>query len=113
MPTPKLTPEIIAAAIDGFEAQKRRIDEQIVELKSLLSGGPAETATTPEPTKPQRRKRSLAVRRRMALAQKERWAKIKGEAATQAPAPAQAPKRKRSKERRVGKECRSRWSPYH
>ena len=24
-----------------------------------------------------------------------------------------APKRPRSEERRVGKECRSRWSPYH
>src|SRR5256885_11884884 len=27
--------------------------------------------------------------------------------------PAAAPKPKRSEERRVGKECRSRWSPYH
>ena len=27
--------------------------------------------------------------------------------------PARRPSRSRSKERRVGKECRSRWSPYH
>src|SRR3712207_1304095 len=27
--------------------------------------------------------------------------------------PEEPPRRKRSEERRVGKECRSRWSPYH
>lgn len=45
---PKLTPEIITAAIEGFESQKRRIDDQIAELRVLLSGGPAESAATPE-----------------------------------------------------------------
>ena len=30
-----------------------------------------------------------------------------------APAPARTPITVRSEERRVGKECRSRWSPYH
>ena len=35
MPT-KLTPEIINAAILGFEEQKRHIDTQIAELRSLL-----------------------------------------------------------------------------
>jgi hypothetical protein len=43
MPT-KLTAEIITAAIEGFESQKRRIDDQIAELHALLPGGPAETA---------------------------------------------------------------------
>jgi peptidoglycan hydrolase CwlO-like protein len=95
MPT-KLTPEIITAAIVGFEHQKTQIDEQIAELKSLLSGGPAETTTTPEAEKPKRGKRSLAVRRKMALAQKARWAKIKGESAKPAPVPAPKPKRKLS-----------------
>src|SRR3989442_10816814 len=33
--------------------------------------------------------------------------------ATPAPPPALAPAPARSEERRVGKECRSRWSPYH
>jgi hypothetical protein len=95
MPT-KLTPEIITAAIVGFESQKRRIDEQIAELKSLLSGGPAEpTAATPEATPSKRKKRSAAVRRKMALAQKARWAKIKGEAEPGAEAPFNAPKAKR------------------
>jgi hypothetical protein len=75
----------------GFEQQKIQIDNQIAELRQMLDGGPAETAATPEPTKPQRRKRSLAVRRRMALAQKERWAKLKGETEPKAPASPSAP----------------------
>lgn len=31
MPTPKLTPEIVVAAVLGFEQQRRRIDDQIAE----------------------------------------------------------------------------------
>ncbi|MGA3075271.1 MAG: hypothetical protein ABSG56_16410 [Bryobacteraceae bacterium] len=95
MPVSKLNSTIIEAAIVGFEHQKTQIDNQIAELRAMLSGGPSETATTPEPAKPQRWKRSLAVRRKMALAQKHRWATIKGESEPAAQAPAQAPKPKR------------------
>jgi hypothetical protein len=38
MPIQKLTPEIITAAILGFEEQKRHIDSQISELKAMLAG---------------------------------------------------------------------------
>jgi len=94
---PKLNRTVIEAAIHGFEHQKTEIDNQIAELRAMLIG-PAETVATPEPAKPNRQKRSLAVRRRMALAQKERWAKIKGESEqpTSAPAKATKPKRKLS-----------------
>ena len=37
------TSEIITAAIEGFEPQKRRIDDQITELRALLPGGSAES----------------------------------------------------------------------
>jgi hypothetical protein len=78
MPTPKLTKEMIAAAILGFEEQKRGIDAQIAELRAFLSGEPAESATTPVPTKRPRRKVSAAGRKTMAEAQRTRWAAIKG-----------------------------------
>ena len=84
MPITKLTPEIITAAILGYEEQQRHIDSQISELKAMLSGGPAETAATPEPRK--RRKFSAATRRRMREAQRRRFAKIKSESAPAAPA---------------------------
>jgi hypothetical protein len=98
MPTQKLTPEIITAAIQGFEFQKRQIDTKITELRAMLDGSSATSAATPEaPNK--KRKISAAARRRMAMGQKARWAKLKGE--TEPPAPATPepvkPKRRISK----------------
>ena len=95
MPT-RLTHEIITAAIDGFEAQKTRIDGQIAELRAMLSGGSAETAATPEAPTRKRKKFSAAARRRMKEAQQRRWAKIRGESEPPAPAAkAEPPKPKR------------------
>ena len=75
----KLTAEIINAAIEGFESQKRRIDSQIDELRQLLN--PVGTEAAPASAAPApKRKISAAGRRRMAAAQQARWAKIRGEA---------------------------------
>ena len=95
MPIQKLSPEIITAAILGFEEQKRNIDSKITELRAMLPGGPGETASTPEVPTPKRRKFSAAARRRMKEAQQRRWAKIKGESEPAAPAKPVAPKPKR------------------
>jgi hypothetical protein len=81
MPTPKLNAEIIVAAIEGFESQKRRIDTQIGELRAMLSGGRTEGTVAPESSQP-KRKVSAAARRRMAEGQKNRWAAIKAESKT-------------------------------
>jgi peptidoglycan hydrolase CwlO-like protein len=70
MPT-KLNTEIVAAAIAGFEQQKKRLDTQIAELRNLLS--PIATdSNTPAPKK--RGRMSAAARARIAAAQRERWA---------------------------------------
>jgi hypothetical protein len=100
MHTPKLTPEIINAAIVGFEQQKLRIDTQIAELRAMLDGDISKPTAAPGPPK---RKISAAARRRMALGQKARWAKLKGESEPPAPATAETPKPKRklSKEGRA------------
>jgi hypothetical protein len=103
MPTHRLTPEIINAAIIGFEQEKLRIDAEIAALRAMLSGGSAEPAATPETPTIKRRKFSAAARRRMKEAQQLRWAKIRGESgpptpATKAPS---NPKRKLSKEGRA------------
>src|ERR1039457_167694 len=88
----KLTTEIITAAILGFEEQKRHIDTKIAELRAMLSGSPAESAARLERT-PRKHKISAAARRRMAVAQRKRWARIRGEC--EPPAPANVPKAKR------------------
>ena len=96
MPT-NLTPQIINAAIIGFEQEKLRIDTQIAELRSMLDGGPTKPtpAATPEPPILKRRKFSAAARRRMKEAQQLRWAKIRGESEPPAPATPEPPKAKR------------------
>jgi hypothetical protein len=100
MPTRNLTPQIIHAAILGFEEQKRHIDTQIAELRTMLDGGRTEPATAPETPTLKRRKFSAAARRRMKEAQQRRWAKIRGESEVPSePVTLQAakPKRKLSK----------------
>jgi hypothetical protein len=78
MPTQKLTAEIITAAIEGFESQKRRIDAQIAELRQLLSTDRTEGASQSGAPTP-KRKISAAGRRRMAAAQQARWARVRGQ----------------------------------
>ena len=89
----KLTPEIISAAILGFEEQKRHIDANIAELRAILSGDSAKSTVKPEPTKHKRRKVSAAGRARIAEAQRKRWAESK--AASQPSTPEVTPKPKR------------------
>ena len=78
MPTQKLTPEFINAAIEGFESQKRRIDAQLSELKQLLRGDSTGAAVVSEAPR-HARKISAAGRRKIAAAQRARWAKVRGE----------------------------------
>jgi hypothetical protein len=93
--THKLTDEIIAAAIEGLESQKEKIDLRISELRDMMSGHPVESRTTAAPKRGKRRKMSPAARARIAAAQKKRWLVFhnrQGHAA----APKAKPKRKLS-----------------
>src|SRR5438105_7855625 len=81
MVTPRLTNEIIDAAILGFEEQKRRLDAQIVALRTLRTD---DNQTAPASVRP-RRKMSAATRKAMAEAQRKRWATLKGDSGTQKP----------------------------
>ena len=74
----KLNNEILTAAIEGFEAQKKRLDAQIAELRQLMTADTAEPAAQSPPAA-KRRKISAAGRRRMAEAQRKRWAAAKTE----------------------------------
>jgi hypothetical protein len=69
-----LTAEIVHAAIDGYEAQKTRIDEKIAGLRAMLPVGSVETASPSAAPTGKRRRISAASRARMAEAQRKRWA---------------------------------------
>ena len=80
----QLTQGIIDAAIEGFQSQKRRIDEQIAELRALSNGHPpAVKGSVPPKTK--KRGMSAAGRKAIAEAQRKRWAAAKGEAVAAEP----------------------------
>jgi len=117
MPARKLNEDIIRAAIEGFESQKRRINDRIGELTAMLSGNAAH-APEAAPRKAAQRKRrrfSIASRRKMAEAQRQRWAKIRGEskpAQSAAMAKLPKPKRRISKEgmARIIAATKARWA---
>ena len=92
----KLTDAIVRAAIDGFTAQKAHLNQQIAELREMLNGGPAKPAAAPETAPRKRRKMSAAARRRIATAQRARWAKVRGESKHAAPAATKATQPKRT-----------------
>ena len=87
----QLTQGIIDAAIEGFESQKRRIDEQIAELRALSNGH----APTTESSAPKTKKRGMSAAGRKAIseAQRKRWAVANSEAVV---GPAKKAKRKLS-----------------
>jgi hypothetical protein len=114
MLTTKLTPEIIAAAIGGFEAQKAQIDAQIAELRAAFTGGPIETAATVEPAR-KRGKMSAAARKRIADAQRKRWAESKKATEPSTPEVAPKPTRKLSEAGRAAiiAATKKRWAAIH
>jgi len=101
---PRLTDEIIEAAIEGYRRQRERIDEKIRELQAIRSGQPTATTetTAPAPRRGRGRRRlSAEARARISAAQKARWAKSKGDSEPSHPAAAPKKKRRMSKEGRA------------
>jgi len=114
MPTQKFNESVILAAIQGFEVQKNQLDQQIAELRGLLSDGSRPAAASSEPAPRKRKKFSRQAIQRMRAAQKARWAKIRGEsqpAVATSPEPAK-PKRRLSAagRRNIQEALRKRWA---
>ena len=65
MAYPKLSTDILSAAIQGFEQQKLLIDGRIAELRAMMSGEADEPQAAPGPITKTRRKMSAAARKRM------------------------------------------------
>jgi hypothetical protein len=91
----KLSNEVILAAIEGFQSQKKQIDTQIAELRQMLNGQRPESATDTVTPVRKRRKFSAASRRKMREAQQRRWAAIRGEKTKPSAPSTKSPKLKR------------------
>ena len=82
----KFTPELIAAAIAGFEEQKKRLDAKIADLRQMLTPASNDKAPAGLGKKKRRRRRlSAEARARIAETQRKRWAALKKGAGTTAP----------------------------
>jgi hypothetical protein len=113
MPT-KLTAEMLNAAIEGFEAQKRRIDVQIAEIRKMLKDARTEPVAASAPS---HRKRTLsaAARKRIGAAQRKRWAESRRQSerlSQPATAEASKPKRRLSAagRKRIIEATKKRWA---
>jgi hypothetical protein len=102
--------------INQLERQRTAIERALTALREVhapASTAQVEPVATPEAPTRKRRKFSAAARRKMALAQKARWIRIKGE--TEPPASAmpkpQKPKRRISAEgmKRIIAATKKRW----
>lgn len=71
----RLDPSILQAALDGLELQRQRLDQQISQVGAML--GPRKRGTAAKAPGWPRRTLSLAARRRIAAAQRKRWAEWK------------------------------------
>jgi hypothetical protein len=119
MPESNLTPEILAAALEGLEAQRARLDAHIAETKRLLGARPQQPTASPDIVRP-KRKMSAAGRKRIAAATKKRWAEFHQKQAGAAktakePAAATKPKRKMSAagRERIAAATKKRWAEFH
>ncbi|MGO9892699.1 MAG: hypothetical protein ACLPX8_00595 [Bryobacteraceae bacterium] len=74
MPKLPVNPEIIDAAIQGYEYQKAQIEAKIAELRALRSGESVSPQKTAAPPKKGKRALSVEARERIAAAQRKRWA---------------------------------------
>jgi hypothetical protein len=69
---------LLAAALEGLELQKRRIDDQIQEVRLLLGKGTGRRGRPPgSGLKRSPGRMSAAARKRIAAAQKRRWAEYR------------------------------------
>ena len=73
-------PGLLEAALEGLLLQRDRIESQIRDVKTLLSRKRSSNGTVGEPVlgaSARKRQLSDAARRRIAAAQKKRWAEYR------------------------------------
>lgn len=77
----QIDPAVLQAALEGLEHRRAEVDQNIAAVKKMLrSGGPRAAAPAKPPAKP-RRKMSGAARKRIAEAQRRRWAEFRAKSA--------------------------------
>jgi hypothetical protein len=89
----QLSTEILSAALENLTEKRHQIDEQIAEVRRMLGSSRNGSPNTSE-SKPRKHMISAAGRRRIAAAQRRRWAEQKASSGT-----GPAPRSKKAKRR--------------
>ena len=89
--------ETLEAALIGFQYMRDQVELRIAELRGQIgaqaASRPAPSGATPGEPAPKKRTMSASARRRIALAQKKRWAAYNAQRGKAAPAKAKPAKR--------------------
>ena len=117
MPRPrKLNPTVLEAALVGLQAQRKRIAEQIAQVRGMLGQGARQEVANQDGAVRPRRRRSAATRKRMAEAQRKRWEAFNRSKATTQAAGKVATPRKRTLSaagrKAIAEAARRRWSEF-
>jgi hypothetical protein len=104
---PSADANFLAMALIGYEAEKQRLDAAIADLKARLDHG---QPVVHGESVPRKRTMSAAARKRIAAAQRARWAAVK----KASKAEPERPKRKltAAARRRIAEATRKRWAAY-
>jgi hypothetical protein len=110
--------ELLKAALFGYQVQSERLEASIADIQAQLGhrgpGRPPKAATNGiEEAAPAKRTMSASARKRIALAQKKRWATYHEQQAEPA-VPTKRKKRKMSAEgkARIAAATKARWEAY-
>ena len=76
----RLSPELLEAALAGLERRLSEVDQSIVQVKRLLRSGRGPAASEPAKAARPRRKMTVAAKKRIAEAQRRRWAAFRAQA---------------------------------
>jgi hypothetical protein len=112
----KYTRDILEMALAGYEQQRTALEQSIADIRSRLRGsGSGRSTGSAEGSReagPKKRVLSAAARRRMARAQKKRWAAVKKQAGQSQKTKSEKPKRTISAagRKRIGDAARKRWA---
>jgi hypothetical protein len=98
---------ILEAALVGYQHERDAIEAKIAEIRRQL-GGQTPRASAPEGESPAKRVRGAAARKRMAAAQRKRWAEFKK--AKEAPAPVKKRRLSAAGRKRIIAATKKRWA---
>jgi hypothetical protein len=103
----KIDSSILEAALIGYQHQRDAIDARIAEIRRQIDGEPPQ-ASASEADAPTKRVVGAAGRKRMAAAQRKRWAEFKK--AEEAPAPARKRRLSAAGRKRIIEATKKRWA---